>query len=117
MPERQAHIGKSELAVSGFHKILTMDTTKYLQYSTMWDDSGGALTPVDATIMSPNATRDDWVIGVVAFGEYRIRDWIAINLTFEYEGDITDYEVGYVGGYIPESYHKFAVFGGVRAHY
>jgi hypothetical protein len=115
----QAYLGYEQL-IKGRVLLSGKVTGAYLQYSTMWDDSGGALTPVDGTLMSPNAKRDDWVIGVVAFGEYRIRDWIAINLTFEYEGDITDYRVGTPAdpmNYIPESYHKFAVFGGVRAHY
>lgn len=112
----QAYIGYEQL-IKGKVLISGKVLGAYLQYSTMWDDSGGVLTPVSRTIMEPDATRKDWVIGALIFGEYRIRDWIAINLTLEYEGDITDYEIGFSGGYIPEGYHKFSAFMGVRAHY
>ena len=87
----------------------------YLQYATLLDTSEN---PVATTVMTPNADRTDIVLGGVLFLEYRIRDWIAINLTAQYEGDITDYQLSdLVGGYIPEGYHKFVGFVGVRANY
>ena len=102
---------KGKVLLSG--KVLAA----YLQYSTMLEDGGGTPQPVGPSIMTPDADRTDWVLGAVIFGEYRIRDWIAVNLTVEYEGDITDYEITTGTGNIPEAYHKVAVFGGVRAQY
>ncbi len=84
----------------------------YLEYSTLLDTAG---QPSDA--MGPNADRTDIILGGLLFLEYRIRDWIAINLTAQYEGDITDYKLIVPSGDIPEGYHKFVGFVGVRANY
>jgi len=90
----------------------------YLQYSRMYvQAAGGALSPATA-LMTPNSKRTDWAVGGTVFTEYRIKDWIAINLTLQYEADFTEYKlVTTASGNIPESYQKFAGFLGVRAMY
>jgi len=87
----------------------------YLQYSTMYEGNPPNLHP--CTLVN-DPTRTDWYISTLLFAEYRIRDYVAVNLTLQFDADITDFEVNAgVYGNIPEQYYKFAGFLGVRAMY
>jgi len=86
----------------------------YWKYAKLYDSTGES----DAFTQNP---RSDWpVISATGFAEYRITDWIAINATLVFTMAKTDCELASTvtpGGFIPESYTKFEVFGGVRAMY
>jgi hypothetical protein len=88
----------------------------YLQYSTMYEGNAGSLT--ESGLIEPNANRTDWYISALVFAEYRIRDYIAINMTLQFDADITDYTIrSPTEGNFPEQYWRFAGFLGVRAMY
>jgi hypothetical protein len=100
---------KGRVLISG--KVLG----SYLQYSTMYEGTASATTPSDLITQNP---RTDWYISTILFAEYRIRDYIAINLTLQFDADLTDCRVTSPSyGDIPEQYYKFAGFLGVRAMY
>ena len=66
--------------------------------------------------------RHDIRVNASIFAEYRLTDWLGINTTLRYQGDITDYRysVAVTGGapvIDPASYNKFDVFLGVRVFY
>ncbi len=96
---------KGRILVSG--KVLGA----YHQYAAMYEGTANNLQESD--LMTPNP-RMDWYISTLLFAEYRIRDYIAINLTLQFDADITDAEVSAPAyGQIPEQYYKFSGFLGV----
>jgi hypothetical protein len=100
---------KGRVLISG--KVLG----SYLQYATMYEGTASATTVSGLITQNP---RTDWYISTILFAEYRIRDYIAINLTLQFDADLTDCRVTSPSyGDIPEQYYKFAGFLGVRAMY
>ncbi|MBW2460955.1 MAG: hypothetical protein JRH11_04865 [Deltaproteobacteria bacterium] len=65
--------------------------------------------------------REDIRVDASLFAEWRIRSWLAINGSLDYDGDFTDFEFANVGAtgpvFDPAGYNKFQVFGGVRAFF
>jgi hypothetical protein len=79
----------------------------YLNYSEFQDPFGGGGT-VD---------RADPMLDASLFVEYRIRDWIAINATVRYLGNLTDFVAYYEDGVDPGNFHQVLALAGVRAMY
>ncbi len=59
--------------------------------------------------------RDDPMIDGTLFVEYRIRDWLAINATVRYIGNLTDSGSAYTATW--GTYHQVLAMGGIRAMY
>lgn len=59
--------------------------------------------------------RADPMADAMLFAEYRIRDWIAVNATFEYLGNFTSYESPWAED--SGAFHRFVAMAGVRAMY
>ncbi len=75
-------------------------------------------TPGRTIIDASGGRRSDVRIGAGLFGEYRLTDWLGINATVRYTGQITDYRfVSSLGIIDPAQFNKFEVFGGVRVFY
>lgn len=75
-------------------------------------------TPGRGIIDASAGERDDVRIGAGLFGEYRFTDWLAVNATLRYSGQLTDYRFTSAMGVLdPAQYNKFEVFGGVRVFY
>lgn len=78
----------------------------YLDYAQFTDPTGSGTTD-----------RADPMLDGMLFVEYRIRDWLAINATVRYLGNLTSFvsTAGTVED--PGSFHQVMVLGGVRAMY
>lgn len=61
--------------------------------------------------------RVDILADATLFGEYRVQDWLGINVSLQYRADFTNFQ--YTTGPAVDSadYSKLTVFGGVRAFY
>ena len=76
-------------------------------------DAGVALIRyVGATATPFNDTRFDASV----FGEYRIRDWLGINATLQYLGELSDAK-GQLPGNLDLKFNRFQALGGVRAFF
>lgn len=81
---------------------------------------GGAAMPI---IDTTGGVRQDVRLAGGLFAEYRFTDWLAVNATFRYQGQITSYQYAIVDGtgmsvfLDPAQFNKFEVFGGVRVFY
>jgi len=89
--------------------FLSIDTgAAYIKYSDARDRNTGA----PLVNGSPNVVRIDASL----FAEYRIKDWLGINATFQYLGDLTDTNLRYpVVGLVPLKFNRFQALGGIRA--
>jgi hypothetical protein len=74
---------------------------------------GGPTGIIDTT----GGVRQDIRIGGGLFAEYRFTDWLGINATFRYQGQLTNYQYTNVAFVDPAQFNKFEVFGGVRVFY
>jgi hypothetical protein len=62
--------------------------------------------------------RSDVLLEAGIFGEYRVQDWMAVNVSARHQSDITDYSCSDgAGGTYPASYSRQEIFAGVRAFY
>ncbi len=90
--------------------------------SVSYLDFGSALEP-DGTALGVGDTteRTDIVVRASLFAEYRFTDWLAINGTFGYTADFTDFEFTRVAATTtfpdPADFQKFEAWFGVRAFY
>lgn len=66
---------------------------------------------------SVGGERADIRIGGGLFAEYRFTDWLAVNATFRYTGQVTDYRYTLGALIDPAQFNKMEIFGGVRVFY
>lgn len=67
-----------------------------------------------------DTSREDIMVQVDLFVEYRVLSWLAFTGSARYTGDFTDFEFQSNAAGVPiapAGYHKVDVFGGVRAFY
>lgn len=85
-----------------------MGAVSRLQYGTLLAPGPGDPSHTD---------RVDILAEGTLFGEYRVQDWLGINLSATYRGDFTNFQYTTAGAVDSADYSKFTVFGGVRAFY
>jgi len=83
----------------------------YLDFATIRGTDG--LPVIDST----GGVRADIRIGGGLFAEYRFTEWLGVNATFRYTGQLTPYQYSNVGFVDPAQFNKIEVFGGVRVFY
>ncbi|NCQ61506.1 MAG: outer membrane beta-barrel protein [Myxococcales bacterium] len=68
--------------------------------------------------VSTSATRSDVVLTAKLFGEYRFTDWLALNATVMYTGDITSFQYN-IPGLVTDAadYQKVEAWLGLRVFY
>jgi hypothetical protein len=74
-------------------------------------------------IDTTGGVRQDVRLAGGLFAEYRFADWLGVNATFRYQGQVTSYQYAILDGMgmsvflDPAQFNKFEVFGGVRVFY
>jgi len=103
-----------QLLVGGSFLLGVEGSAGLYEFGPVVSSMGGA--PIGTTI-----DRTDIRLTASLFAEYRFADWLALNGTFRYAADITDYQFNFVRGtgpvIDPAEYQKMQAWAGVRAFY
>ena len=85
----------------------------YLNFGNVVDSTGAPI--------GSDTARSDIMVSANLFAEYRFTDWLGLNASVGYVGDITDFQYNRMVGTAmmldPANFHKFQAWIGLRAFY